>query len=577
MNSKIPSTILMRRLFIRIILIPLVLFLLLFNVISIYQSYQSVCDKMKMVQSSVSDSIETEINSAAITFSHFLFSQDAQLLNELSLYNKSRGEERYQLKKKLDSFYADLIAKTSNILSIQFYQKYGNFYYNHMNSLSYQEIMNTNLYREAQQNPNLITATLMLREEMIDYYNFERNDPVIVLGIQPLVNHKETEVELAVFISRLETMKKFGKDSGWDEDIAICLVNHDSQTVYSTDENQVNHVKEIQNHSMKTINGFPGIVKNINNTDIDLVVISKVNLWSIIFKNILLICAEIIAFILLLDFIYIYHFKKKIVNPIVLLSKKMSKVDFLSQEIVLEEDVPQEIYQMQLIYQQMIKEIQQLLKDNKKKERDRAREEVRALQYQINPHFISNTLNEMRFMAQITKTTGIEKMAEALMKMLESSFRSMDSCHTVKEEIDLLQAYNYIMGIRYADCFEVTYDISQEAQKLYLPKLLLQPVIENSITHGFENKMDLGHILIQIHCDAAYLYIVIRDNGKGFDQAEITNLDKADHLRIGFENIKKRLSLYYENDYQFEVTSEKGSFTQVKITVPIYEKLRLLK
>ena len=160
-------------------------------------------------------------------------------------------------------------------------------------------------------------------------------------------------------------------------------------------------------------------------------------------------------------------------------------------------------------------EIQTLIENNKAEEFARHKEELYALQLQINPHFLSNSLNTIQFMAQVAKYEGIRKMTEALIHLVDCSFRNQNGTHSIKDELDMLNNYIYIMNIRYAESLEVLCDIDEECKKYKIPLLLLQPLIENSILHGFQESINQGIIKIQIKIVGEYLQIIIEDNGIG--------------------------------------------------------------
>ena len=117
-------------------------------------------------------------------------------------------------------------------------------------------------------------------------------------------------------------------------------------------------------------------------------------------------------------------------------------------------------------FNRMVRELKASIEENEQVQQKKHQAEVRALQSQINPHFLVNTLNSIRFMAQVSKFDGIRKMAEALIKILSCSFRGSISFYTVREELDVLDSYLYLMKIRYSDGFEaVSYTHLPETRK----------------------------------------------------------------------------------------------------------------
>lgn len=227
-------------------------------------------------------------------------------------------------------------------------------------------------------------------------------------------------------------------------------------------------------------------------------------------------------------------------------------------------------------FNRMARRLKQLIKDNEEQQEKKHEAEIRALQSQINPHFLVNSLNSIRFIAQVSKYEAIARMAEALIKILSCSFRSNAGFYTLKEELDVLDGFIYLMKIRYSDGFEMEYEIGQDCLDCLIPRLILQPIVENSIVHGFdEMEDDIGRIKVSAKEKDGYLVITIRDNGKGMDQEEIARLlsgeetEASDHLSIGVTNVNTRLVLNYGQDCELKITSERGSFTETAIRLPV--------
>lgn len=225
-----------------------------------------------------------------------------------------------------------------------------------------------------------------------------------------------------------------------------------------------------------------------------------------------------------------------------------------------------------------------MLEVNAEAQRRKHRAEIQALQSQINPHFIVNTLNSIRFMAQVAGYAGIQKMAESLMKIVSCSFRSNISFYTLREELDVLDSYVYLMRIRYADSFEVSYDIAEDCLDYMLPRLLLQPVVENSITHGFaEMEEELGQIDVTARRKGEMLCLIVRDNGCGMSQEQIEQILHGhaqtvdDNTSIGLKNVLARIRLNFGGKAQMEITSEPQKYTQTVIRLPWKEEKQMIR
>ena len=165
------------------------------------------------------------------------------------------------------------------------------------------------------------------------------------------------------------------------------------------------------------------------------------------------------------------------------------------------------------------------------------------------------------------------------MKILSCSFRSNSGFYTLKEELEVLDSFIYLMQIRYSNGFEIEYEIEDACMDCLLPRLILQPVVENSIVHGFTELIDdIGKIRISVREMEHFLVIQIEDNGKGMTQEEIRSIldsedrEKRDNQSIGITNVNTRLVLNYGKNCEFTMKSEKGVYMRTVIRLPIRRK-----
>lgn len=196
--------------------------------------------------------------------------------------------------------------------------------------------------------------------------------------------------------------------------------------------------------------------------------------------------ALVVIALLVLFYLYSRYFLNSIITPVHTVCEGMVRLDSSDLDVHLEPTGHREIQELMSYFNQMVLSIKHMIAFTEETEKKKHEAEILALQSQINPHFIVNTLNSIRFMAQMAKYDGIRKMAEALVSIVSCSFRSNASFYTVREELEILDTYIYLMRIRYSNGFEVRYDVQEDCLSYMLPRLTLQPVVENSITHGFD-------------------------------------------------------------------------------------------
>ena len=254
----------------------------------------------------------------------------------------------------------------------------------------------------------------------------------------------------------------------------------------------------------------------------------------------------------------------------------MARLDSSDLDFQLEPTGHQEIQELMTYFNQMVLSIRNMIAFTEETERKKHQAEIQALQSQINPHFIVNTLNSIRFMAQVAKFDGIRKMAEALSSIVSCSFRSNVSFYTVREELEMLKTYEYLMRIRYSNGFEVSYEVADDCLDYRLPRLTLQPVMENSITHGFaEMEEELGQIRISVYKEPEYLCLSVWDNGRGMSARKVHQLLEGrvrrhdDNWSIGLENVLTRLRLHFGDAVDISITSTPGKFTRIIFRLPL--------
>ncbi|MDO5549227.1 MAG: sensor histidine kinase [Eubacteriales bacterium] len=207
-------------------------------------------------------------------------------------------------------------------------------------------------------------------------------------------------------------------------------------------------------------------------------------------------------------------------------------------------------------------------------ERTQKREaEINALQYQIRPHFMYNTLNSIRFAATLQRNHKLAELLGDFIALLEASTQRKGAFLPLCEEIRLVQSYLSLQAFRYFDCFEVVYSIAPETEDCYVPCLLLQPMVENAVFHGIDPKRNDNRLEITSWMEGERLHITVEDNGDGFDMEKGETLDQEEEKRrltgIGMQNVKQRMKLYYGDAAYFTVHSEVGVGTQVEFCMPV--------
>ena len=209
------------------------------------------------------------------------------------------------------------------------------------------------------------------------------------------------------------------------------------------------------------------------------------------------------------------------------------------------------------------------------------------LQSQINPHFLYNTLESIRGQAVIDDNYVIANMTEALAKYFRYNIGKDNDEVTLKQELENVKNYIYIQQYRFKDKFDFhlyNHNVDEEYLSCIIPKMTLQPIVENAIYHGMENKVEKGNINIHIELTKERLIILVEDDGGGMDEITLKKLtqkllhsegilsmenQEMGHNGIAMENVNNRLKLLYGKDYGIRVSSTIDFGTEVELTIPL--------
>ncbi|MDO4633369.1 MAG: histidine kinase [Eubacteriales bacterium] len=230
--------------------------------------------------------------------------------------------------------------------------------------------------------------------------------------------------------------------------------------------------------------------------------------------------------------------------------------------------------------------IEQIIRSPKNMELNRRQAQYLALQNQINPHFLYNTLESIRGEALIAGLDSVADMTESLANFFRYTITKVENLVTVEEELNNCETYFHIQKYRFGDRLElkVLYDPDEweEIQSCRLPKLTLQPILENSIIHGVEEKLGTAHLSISFRRTQDRLVIIVSDDGIGMDEAALSELNhrlgkdadsilESDSHRggIALENVNNRIHLLFGDEFGLHIFSIAGHGTDVEISIPL--------
>ena len=224
-------------------------------------------------------------------------------------------------------------------------------------------------------------------------------------------------------------------------------------------------------------------------------------------------------------------------------------------------------------YNKMLIDIKQLIEINKEKAEQSILSEIKQLESQFNPHFLFNTLEMIKYMSKM-EPESVNKIIVGLSTLLRYSINNTISQVTLDEDIEYTKNYLLIQKYRFGKRLAYTIKIDEATLSCIVPKLIIQPIIENAIKYGYENKKYLC-VKINASIDQDNLVIIIKDNGSGIESGhlqeikQIINGSKNNSSHVGLFNINRRVQLMYGEEYGVEVLSERQIGTVIKIILPV--------
>lgn len=267
----------------------------------------------------------------------------------------------------------------------------------------------------------------------------------------------------------------------------------------------------------------------------------------------------------------------RILNPIKSLRDSMSKVEYGQFDNFVRVPEYNEIGVLARDFNIMLGKIQDLLELNAQENHKLRISDFKTLQSQINPHFLYNTLDSVIWMAAKNRKEDVISMVSSLSKLLRQSFASNRSLVSLEEEYEHVRQYCIIQKLRYQDQLDYFLDLPEDCKVVLVPRLILQPIIENSIYHGIKEQEGGGEIRLKSkHC-GNHLEIIISDNGPGADIHELERFIESDeraHTRqsVGLKNIHDRLKILFGDEAGISFRPHLHQGLEVILTIPLESK-----
>lgn len=345
------------------------------------------------------------------------------------------------------------------------------------------------------------------------------------------------------------------------------IIYHPNSSVIS-DINKSNELKKLMDGDSK--DGNMVYETAVNNSDWKLYGIVAADNVKTLQKNLIKTIFILSLFLVLISVALGGIVVKKLSDPISKLRLAMSSLDENWRHIKINTSGIHEVTELENEYNKLIDRIKLLTENIAKQEKERRIFELKMLQSQINPHFLYNTLDTILWLAQLNENEAVIKVTSALGKLLRLSLSTELDFVTLKKEIDHVRYYLEIQKFRYEEMLQFDIGNASSFEDISVPKLIIQPIVENAIYHGLRPQGG-GNIYISFIKYENDIIIIVTDNGVGFDHGKSYG-NKPDSCKsplggIGLKNVEQRIKLLCGDEYGVFISSTAGKGTTVKIKV----------
>ena len=296
------------------------------------------------------------------------------------------------------------------------------------------------------------------------------------------------------------------------------------------------------------------------------------NIFSILKPTLFIVLVGFVV-VLGIAFLVSYAISYRFTKPVTRMIQSIQAFGKPDLNVRMEDSSILEFHDMGIVFNEMADRIEYLITQVYEKEIVAARSQVKYLQSQINPHFQFNILAMLSLKAKMAGNEEVYDGLNAFSRLMQGKiFREKEIKIKVKEELEIVPFYLYLQKSRYQA--KLSYEVKIEDEKIgedLIPRLLIEPLVENAVSHGLEPKREKGNLQVLLY-EREMLYIWVKDDGVGVGQNQMKaeeNKENIPHTHVGWENTKKMIRILYGDHYKFQVWSEPGKGTEIEIAVPI--------
>lgn len=380
-----------------------------------------------------------------------------------------------------------------------------------------------------------------------------------VLSISKDIKNKNGEnLGVIVFDIKYQSLNEYLKDISIGEQSDNLIIDGKKNIIYYKDVNCFINKKCLskflsQNEEYYKNKNIALTKVNIENTDWQLISFSEMNDLILLKKSFSDVIIAIFLISLAFTTITTYLIIKKLIKPLIKLGNHIQKFENSLNEFSPEKNTSYEIEVLVKHFNSMINKIKYLREY-----------EIKALHSQINPHFLYNTLDTIIWMTEFGDSEQVITITKSLANFFRLSLSNGNEKISLKDELTHVQEYLFIQKQRYEEKLTYSFNVDESLLSTKVPKIIIQPIVENSIYHGIKNIPGNGVINITVSKNNGYLNITVEDNGIGFEKSK--QFKKTKIGGVGIKNVDKRIKFYYGNEYGIQIKSvSSGSAVILKL------------
>lgn len=517
---------------------------------------------------------EQIINTSKQVVSNYELYFDSAIEVSNSIQTKIDNRDVLSEKTSIRSYFDDVKSIKGEILSIALYDENGDLI---VADSTFDTVNNDNVY-ESNSFQNAIN------EPMINIFSgvgFENDRYAFTLSRYMSFNRSENHgVALIEFDFTKIVRLIYQSDLGENGHIAI--FDRDYNVVYSSlpeliDEDLIETKKLVLGSTGVTINhqSFNLYISTITNTGWKVSVFTNNSqIYSVLYNFIIIVIITILLLSILYIFI-VYVIVKQVTYPLYRLQAEMNKVKDLNYDVNRSKlkKGSKEIIQLDATFNEMMRRIRYLADKLLQEQENQRKSELKALQNQINPHFLYNTLDSIIYMIDKGENQKAEEMIVALSKFFRISISRGKAIIPLKDEVEHVRNYLLIQKIRFGDQFTYSINVDPSLYQYSCIKLILQPLVENAIEHGLNDNESGGQIEIIGTQNESYIILKIKDNGYGISEDKLEQIyksfhDDSIHQGVGLKNVYQRIKIYYGEEADIKIDSLFDEGTIISIYIP---------